>query len=184
MREDFEAGRDFADAFFKGGRENHLMLGNHDVRPWDMLGATDAVRRELGLKMIADIEYVARRNRATLWPYDARGGVLQLGHLSVVHGFHTGASAAASHARIYGNVVYGHVHGIESYQTPGLRQKEARAIGCLCKLDQGYINRKTAKLRWAHGWAYGWLFHDDTYQIHQARSIEGKFYASTEIQGF
>jgi predicted phosphodiesterase len=184
MRDDFEAGRDFANAFFAGGKENHLMLGNHDVRAYDLANAADAVRADLGKRMVADIEATAKRNRAKLWPYDSRYGVLELGHLKVVHGYHTGMAACAAHSRIYGNVIFGHIHSIESFQTPGIKQQEARAIGCLCKLDMPYADRKTAKLRWAHGWAYGWLHDDGTYTIHQARKIGGQFHASTEIKAY
>jgi len=184
MRDDFDAGADFADAFFEKGRENHLMLGNHDVRAHDLCHSPDAVLRDLGMKMVEDINYVASRNKAKLWPYDSRYGVMEIGFLKVVHGYHTGASACAHHSRIYGNVIFGHVHSVEAFQTPGLKQQEARAIGCLCKLDQDYADRKTGKLRWAHGFAYGWLFEDSTYQLHQARSVEGKFYASKEITAY
>lgn len=184
MSEDYEMGKRFAQRFFTRGTENHLMLGNHDVRVWDMLNSGDGVRKDLAAKMVADIEYLARQHSAKLWPYDARHGVLEIGHLKVIHGYHTGANACASHSRIYGNVIFGHVHSIESFQTPGLKQQEARAIGCLCQLDQDYANRKTGKLRWAHGWAYGWLFEDGTYQLNQARSVEGKFYASQDLKSY
>lgn len=184
MRDDFEAGAEFADTFFKGGKENHLMLGNHDVRVYDLAESADGVKRDLGHSMVKDVEYVARRNKARLWPYDSRLGVLPIGHLSVVHGYHTGNSACASHSRIYGNVIFGHVHSIESFQTPGLEQREARSIGCLCSLNPAYANRKTGKLRWANGFAYGWLFDDGTYQLHQARNVNGKFYASTQIEAY
>jgi len=184
MRDDFDAGAEFADKFFKGGTDNHLMLGNHDVRVYDLAEATDGVKRDLGEKMVEDVKSVARRNKARLWPYDSRLGVLSIGHLNVVHGYHTGNSACAAHSRIYGNVIFGHVHSIESFQTPGLSQKEARAIGCLAKLDMPYANRKTGKLRWGNGFAYGWLFEDGSYQLHQARSVNGTFHASTEIKAY
>ena len=184
MADDFEAGARFADRFFKGGKQNHLMLGNHDLRVWKLAESQDAVRADLGKKMVKDIEYVARRNNAKLWPYDSRFGVLEIGHLKVVHGYHTGVGAAAAHSRIYGNVVYGHCHSIESYQTPGLKQQEARCIGCLCKLDMDYAATKTAKLRWAHGWAAGWVFDDGSYTIMQIRGVNGKFHAPTELKEY
>ena len=184
MRDDYDAGATFANAFFKGGGEKHLMLGNHDVRAHDLRHSPDAVRRDLGHVMVRDIAKVAYSNKAKLWDYDARDGVLDLGHLRIVHGYHTGMSACAQHARIYGNVVFGHIHSIESFQTPGLEQREARSIGCLCNLNPDYANRKTGKLRWAHGWGYGWLFSDGTYQINQAREVDGSFHASTEIKKY
>ena len=184
MAEDYEDGMIFANRFFKGGKENHLMMGNHDVRVYDLSQSCDGVRGDLGQRMVADIESLARKNKAKLWPYDSRLGVLEIGKLKVVHGYHTGMSACANHSRIYGNVIFGHVHSIESFQTPGLNQQEARAIGCLCKLDLDYANRKTGKLRWAHGWAAGYLFEDGTYTLWQIRGINGKFYAPTGLQCF
>ena len=43
MRDDFDAGSQFADSFFKGGTKNTLMLGNHDVRVYDLAESVDAV---------------------------------------------------------------------------------------------------------------------------------------------
>ncbi len=184
MLDDYDAGRTFADTFFKGAGEKHLMLGNHDIRPYDLLRSPDAVKRDLGDRMVNDITWTAKANGARLWDYDARTGVLDLGHLRVVHGYHTGASACAHHSRIYGNVVFGHCHSIESYQTPGLKQQEARCIGCLCNLNPDYANRKTGKLRWAHGFAGGFLFNDGTYSLFQVREVEGKFYAPSEFKAY
>lgn len=184
MREDFDHGADFADSFFKGGKQNYLMLGNHDVRVYDLAESSDGVKRDLGQKMIKDVEYVARRNKAALIPYDSRLGVVSIGHLNVVHGYHTGMSACAAHSRIFGNVVFGHCHSIESFQTPGLKPQEARCIGCLCDLNPSYANRKTGKLRWSHGWAYGWVEDDGSYSIFQVRGINGKFRTATEVKTY
>jgi predicted phosphodiesterase len=185
MAEDYEAGRQFAREFYRGGKENHFLHGNHDMpRVERLMGSPDAVKRDLGERMATDIGNTMRECNAKTYPYDARHGVLNIGHLKVVHGFHTGAGAAATHSRIYGNVVYGHAHSIETYQTPGLNQQEARCIGCLCRLDMDYTNHKTGKLRWAHGWAAGWVFPDGTYQINQIRGVNGKFHAATEIKEF
>ena len=184
MAEDYEAGVRFANRFFKGGTDNHLMMGNHDVRIFDLAESKEGVKQDLGQRMVADVQALARKNKAKLWPYDSREGVLEIGKLRVVHGYHTGMSACAAHSRIYGNVIFGHVHSIESFQTPGLQQQEARAIGCLCKLDMDYVNRKTGKLRWAHGWAAGYLFEDGTYTLWQIRGLNGKFYAPTGLQCF
>lgn len=184
MAQDFELGSGFAKRFFLAGEENHFLLGNHDARVWDMMDSSDGTKKDLAERMVGDITTLMRSCRAKVLPYDARYGVLKIGHLSVVHGYHTGASACAAHSRIYGNVVFGHIHSIESFQTPSLTQQEARSIGCLCTLNPHYANRRTGKLRWSNGWAYGWVFDDGTYQIHQARAIDGKFHASTSIKAY
>ena len=184
MRHDFDCGSAFAKAFFKGGKDNHLMLGNHDMRAWDLKDSVDAVRADLGEMMVRDIKALTKACGAKLWPYDSREGVLEIGHLKVMHGFFTGVSACAAHSRVYGNVVFGHIHSIESYQTPGLNQQEARSIGCLCNLNPAYANRKTGKLRWAHGWAAGHIFDDGTYSIFQVRGVNGKFHAPSMFRTY
>jgi hypothetical protein len=117
-------------------------------------------------------------------PYDSDLGVLDLGKLSVLHGFHAGVGACRTHAAIYGNAIFGHVHTIETASVASREPAEARSIGCLCKRDMDYVNKKTGKLRWAQGWAYGLLFPDGTYQLFQTRNINGQFYAATEIKTF
>jgi hypothetical protein len=47
-----------------------------------------------------------------------------------------------------------------------------------------YVNKKTGKLKWAQGWAYGLLFADGTYQLFQTRNINNQFYAATEIKTY
>lgn len=184
MDNDWEAGLDFAHRFFDGGKENHLLFGNHDCRLEVMAGSWSGQARDYARMMIKERDAFMRKRKIRMYPYDSRKGVAHLGHLKIVHGYHCGVSAAAQHARIYGNVLFGHVHSMESYQVPGLDQREARAIGCMCRLDMDYINTKTAKLRWANGWAYGHLFHDGTYQLFQARRINGKIYAATDIKSY
>lgn len=181
---DFEMGIEFGERFFRTGRERHFLFGNHDTRLYNLLDSANGPTRTLGRQCIERIDRWCERLRMRQYPYDSRDGVLNLGHLSVIHGFHTGVNACASHSRVYGNVVFGHVHSIESYQTPGLKQQEARAIGCLCKLDMLYINHKTAKLRWANGWAYGFSYPDGTYSIFQARKINNTFHVATNFKEF
>src|SRR6478609_621792 len=55
MASDYEAGRTFAMKFFKGGAVNHLMLGNHDFRAIELAHSNDAVRADLGHRMVGDI---------------------------------------------------------------------------------------------------------------------------------
>jgi hypothetical protein len=117
-------------------------------------------------------------------PYDSDLGVLRLGKLSVLHGFHAGVSACRTHATIYGNCLHGHIHSIEVASVASREPVEARSIGCLCLRDMDYVNKKTGKLKWAQGWAYGILFADGTYQLFQARNINGQFYAASEIKTY
>lgn len=184
LADDWQAGTDFLSRYFDGGKQNHFLRGNHDERLWHFAGSATGLLRDYANDGIKRVEGLMRKCRANMLPYDAALGVLALGRLSVVHGYHAGAGAARMHAAIYRNVIFGHVHTIESAPVPSLEPAEARSIGCLCKRDMDYINGKTAKLRWGQGWAYGLLFEDGTYQLFQTRNIGGGFYAAGEIHTY
>jgi predicted phosphodiesterase len=184
LADDWEAGNDFLRRFFDGGASNHFLRGNHDERIYDFAGNATGVIRDYANDGIKQLEATVKKCRAKMLPYDSDLGVLDLGKLSVLHGFHAGVGACRTHAAIYGNAIFGHVHTIETASVASREPAEARSIGCLCKRDMDYVNKKTGKLRWAQGWAYGLLFSDGTYQLFQTRNIGGQFYAATEIKTF
>ena len=184
LADDWEAGNDFLRRFFDGGASNHFLRGNHDERIYDFAGNATGVIRDYANDGIKQLEATVKKCRAKMLPYDSDLGVLDLGKLSVLHGFHAGVGACRTHAAIYGNAIFGHVHTIETASVASREPAEARSIGCLCKRDMDYVNKKTGKLRWAQGWAYGLLFPDGTYQLFQTRNIGGQFYAATEIKTF
>lgn len=184
LADDWEAGNDFLRRFFDGGASNHFLRGNHDERIYDFAGNATGVMRDYANDGIKQLEATVKKCRAKMLPYDSDLGVLDLGKLSVLHGFHAGVGACRTHAAIYGNAIFGHVHTIETASVASREPAEARSIGCLCKRDMDYVNKKTGKLRWAQGWAYGLLFQDGTYQLFQTRNIGGQFYAATEIKTF
>ena len=184
LETDWAAGIEFANAFFKGGKENHFLRGNHDERMWHHADACTGMMRDFARDGIKRIEGYARKWRSKMLPYDSALGILKIGSLSVIHGYHAGASAASMHARVYGNSIFGHVHTIESCAVPSLVPAEARSIGCLCKRDMDYMANRTGKLRWGQGWAYGLVFPDGTYVLNQARKIEGKFICATDFKAY
>lgn len=184
LEEDWEHGADFLRRFFEGGISNHFLRGNHDERMWDFRNSATGLLRDYAAEGIRRIEAMVKQSRAKMLPYDSAIGVLSLGKLSVVHGYHAGIGAVRQHAAVYGNVLFGHVHTIESAPVPSIEPAEARSIGCLCIRDMDYINKKTGKLRWANGWGYGLVFPDGTYQLFQTRKLNGRFYAATGIESY
>jgi len=182
LEDDWSEGSEFFRNFFKGGTENHFLLGNHDDRLWQYRRSATGLLRDYASDGIKRVEALCRASKAAMLPYDSALGILTLGKLSVLHGYHAGASACRQHANVYGNCLFGHVHTAESAPVASLEPAEARSIGCLCKRDMDYINAKTGKLRWAQGWAYGLLFDDGTYHLEQARNINGSFTYATAFK--
>lgn len=182
--DDWEAGSSFLTRFFEGGKRNHFLRGNHDERLWYLQRSANGLLRDYAGDCIKRVEGLMRKTKAQMLPYDAALGVLNLGNLRVIHGYHHGAGACRTHAAIYRNCIFGHVHTIESAPVASLEPAEARSIGCMCRRDMDYVNAKTGKLRWGNGWSYGVLFEDGTYQLFQARKINGSFYAATEIKSY
>ena len=59
---------------------------------------------------------------------------------------------------------------------------EARGIGACCRLDMPYNAHQTGKLRHQNAFCYGLLFEDGTYQINQAKKIDGRFYVASDFR--
>lgn len=184
LENDWGAGTEFLNQFFDKRSENHLLYGNHDARIFDFRNSATGLLRDYAHDGVKRMEALMKRLNIQTLPYDSALGILHLGRLSLLHGYHAGIGAVRQHAAIYGNCVIGHVHSIESAPVPSISPAEARSIGCMCIRDMDYINKKTAKLRWANGFAYGVLFENGEYQLFQTRKIDGQFYAATEIKCF
>lgn len=186
LEDDWQAGSSFISEFFAGGKEKVFLRGNHDERLWHFKESATGLLRDYAADGIKRIESIIKRAGATMLPYDAQDGVYELGKLTVIHGYHAGIGAAKEHANAYhSDVLFGHVHAFDSISIKGRNGPiTAQSIGCLCRKNMGYINAKTAKLRWGQGWAYGVSFPDGTYQLFQTRNINGKFYAATEIKSY
>jgi hypothetical protein len=184
LADDWEQGNDFLRRFFEGGTSNHFLRGNHDERLYEFRNSCSGMLRDYATDGIKQMEAVVKKCRAKMLPYDSDLGVLELGKLSVLHGFHAGLSACRTHAAIYGNCLHGHIHSIEVASVASREPVEARSIGCMCVRDMDYVNKKTGKLKWAQGWAYGLLYPDGNYMLFQTRNIGGQFYAASEIKTY
>jgi len=151
MREDFEAGM----GFLKRMRPTTYLLGNHDVRLFQLAESDNGVMSDYAYEGVKDIETVCDSMKCRILPYHKRKGVLDIGKLRVIHGFHCGVYAARQAAMVYGSVLFGHVHTIDLYSLPGFERRVARACGCLCTLDMEYSSTNPSTLRQANGFAYG-----------------------------
>lgn len=184
LEDDYRIGMEFFDRFFSHGTERWFLRGNHDQRAWNLIETTNGITRDYCQYLVSRIEGACKKRKVKMLPYDSEHGILEIGELRVLHGFHHGVGACRAHANIYGNCFFGHIHSIESAPVPSRKPAEAASIGSLCRRDIDYINAKTAKLRWANGWAYGLLFDDGSYQPFQTRKINGKFVVAQDIKSY
>lgn len=176
MRKDWEAGMDF----IRWYQPTALLLGNHDVRMWDQV-ENDGPMADLCEEKIAELEEFCRKLQCRILPYCKRRGVYHLGRMKFAHGFFCGVSSARQMAHAYGSILFGHGHSIDVASTASDHRRAARMVGCLCRLDMVYNRAHVNALRQAHGWAYGPLMKDGTYQVFQAEVIFGKVVVAQDI---
>lgn len=169
-------------SFIRRYKPTHFLRGNHDERLWDLLKGDDHKIRDLARTVADDI--VDALGGAPMLPYDKRAGVLRLGALKIIHGYHSGMTAAKQAALIYGSVLLGHIHAIDHAPIAGLERRMGRAIGCLCRLSQDYNRAQAQTLRQAHGWAYGLLLPSGEYVVWQAEQVGQDWFYPSEVRSY
>jgi hypothetical protein len=175
-RESMVADYDAGMRWLKGFKPNYFLRGNHDERLWELAAKDKGVESDYALSGIIEITALLAKMNCKMLPYHNREGVLRIGHLKMLHGFHAGINAARQTALVYGSALFGHVHTIDEHSIPGLERRVARSVGCLCKLSMDYNIRTPSALRHSHGFAYG-VINEKTgcYNVFQAESIDGKW---------
>lgn len=177
LSDDMEAGC----SFLRRYKPTHFLRGNHDERLWDLLDEDDGKLAGYAKHLIEEIKDAL--GNAQVFPYDKRRGVLRLPgtHLKILHGFHSGVTAARQAGLVYGSCIMGHVHTVDQYSLPGLERRVARAAGALCLLDQDYNRAQAQTLRQSHGWVYGLILPSGEYTVWQAEQVGGKWHVPTNI---
>lgn len=177
--DDYGAGCNWIEKF----QPTHFLRGNHDERAWDWSKLDKGICSDLARLWVKEIEADIKKRRCQMFPYDKRAGVLRIGHLKMIHGYACGVNAARKHAWTYGSCLFGHIHAIDHVTLERTEKTMARAVGCLCVLDQEYNRAHMASLRHAHGWAYG-VIDDRTglYHSWQAERIGSKWLLPTGIE--
>lgn len=172
MAADYVAGINWIKQF----KPTYFLRGNHDERLWDLAESDNGVLSDYAASGTVEISALLDSMKCPMLPYHKRDGVLRLGSLKVLHGFHCGVHAARQTALVYGSAIFGHTHVIDEHSIGGLDRRVARNIGCLCQLDMEYNSRNPNTLRQAHGFAYG-VLNDKTgeYHVLQAESINGRW---------
>ena len=152
LRSDIEAGT----LFLKQYEPHHLLLGNHEMRLYYILDKAQGVMLDWAQDAVAEFEKLTRSLKCKVKAYDKYEGVLQIGNLKFVHGFHQGVFAARQAALAYGNVVMGHCHQISQHTIPAWPTPQTGYIaGCLCQLRMPYNSTQVGTLSHRHGWIFG-----------------------------
>jgi hypothetical protein len=177
ITDDFEAGV----AFLKAFKPTHFLHGNHDHRLVRVIRESDDGKlKALCERMHADLQD-SLGDMCRVYPYDKRKGVMRLGDVNVIHGYHTGMYAARNAAAVYGSCLMGHVHANDMFAIPALEPRIGRCVGSLCLLDMEYNHQQAATLRQEHGFAYGLVDRGATI-IFQAWPTNGIWHLPTEFR--
>lgn len=179
LQADYDAGIDW----LKELRPQHFLLGNHDIRLWDIAETGNGIAADYANQGIKEIIKITDSLKCKLYPYDRKEGVVQLGHLKILHGFATGINAARRTAQCYGSVLMGHGHSIQHVSIEGLENRVGRMCGCLCQLDMEYVRANMGSLLWRHGWAYGVInVNSGDYQVWQAERINDSWILPSSME--
>jgi hypothetical protein len=179
MQEDFNKGLQILEEF----KPNTLLLGNHDVRLWNLAQKGTGIQRDFANQNLAVARRVCQKLGCNVLPYTNREGKLAIGKLNVMHGFGAGLNMARRMVQAYGSLVLGHLHTIDIVSVEGDHRRMGRISGCLCKLDLEYASTQLANLRWQHGWAYG--VYDPlsgNYFVWQAEEVDGQWIVPSDIK--
>jgi predicted phosphodiesterase len=167
--------------FLSRWKPHHWLRGNHDERLWEF-AEHDGIEGEYAQQGVASLNTLCKRLKIATKPYCKRRGVLELGNLKCLHGYFSGVYAARAHAQVYGSCLFGHIHAIDTANVPGLERREARSVGCLCKLDMPWNARIPATLRHQHGFAYG-VFDEKSgeFELWQSQKTKMGWVAATKL---
>lgn len=178
MSADYIAGVNWIKRF----KPHYFIRGNHDERLWELAAKKKGPCSDYAFSGVLEVTLLLEKLRCKMLPYHHRDGILRIGHLKMLHGFHSGINAARQTALVFGSSLFGHVHTIDEHSIPGLERRVARSVGCLCKLTMEYNQRTPSALRHSHGFAYG-IINEKTgaYHLWQAEEIDGQWITPTDI---
>jgi len=172
---DFQCGLDFLRKF----KPTHLCFGNHDDRIYQQRRHPNGNVRDQAEAMIEEIENAC--GSASVIPYDKRK-YHTIGNLKINHGFAHGENAVRKAAAVYGRILHGHIHRVESVRIDGVDVREGFSSGCLCKVDLDYNARSLGTMRHENGWAYGEVLPSGHTTVHLARRVGGVWHLPTEFR--
>lgn len=175
LGDDIAAGAEF----MRRLRPTHVNFGNHDARIFDALDSKDGPLVDLAARFVDEIHECV--GDAKLLHYGKRK-VLVYGDTTILHGVHSGASAAKQVALTYGKSIMNHVHRFDTATVPRLKDTVGHTNGAMCELDQRYNRAQAGTLAQAQGWLYGLKLASGELIIYQAKKHGSAWYLPTEFR--
>lgn len=171
--------------FLREWKPKYVLEGNHDQRLYHLAESNNGLKADYASKGIEELRKLYSKLNISSFRYHKRNGVLQLGKVRFLHGYHHGLNACRQHAQIYGSCIFGHVHTADTVTSPGLERRIAMSSGALCQLDMDYNSSFTSTLRHSNGWIYGNI-NEKTgeWQAWHALKEGGKFHLPTGFRDF
>lgn len=181
LEADYKLGREILDGITKAVQVKNskckrvLLEGNHEYRIERFIdkypGFEGLVEIEKGLELT-----VSGWKWVRAW---SKGDIYGVGNLFFTHGRYHNDHHAKTHATRYAvNLIYGHVHSIQTYSLPRFGSNKAviaRSIGCLCNLNQGYM--RGAPTAWQQAVADIWVDYSGRSTISLIEISDGRFVA-------
>jgi len=129
--------------------------------------------------------FIEPENNLDLKQWDKIGynGVLQIGHMYIIHGLYVNIHHSKKHLQVYANnIFYGHTHTnqIHTMTTPIDNQpKQAIGVGCLCNKNPSYMRGRPNG--WIHQFMYFYLLPDGTFHYYLPVIIDGHCVINNKI---
>jgi hypothetical protein len=188
MIDDYEAGLEFLEQFYKGRGEKYYLVGNHCDRLWQVAEGADGPRSDAAKMIIEKLKYFFRRMGVKVTPFDSRNGVLRLKEFAFVHGYCHAQNAAKQHAETYGGtartVFAGDLHARLYWRSASIDPIECYHLPCMTGLDPEYAKRHRSKLRHSQGWGEINYYGKGAYDVQIIENKGGKYRCFSQVKEY
>ena len=158
----------------------HFLEGNHEERITRKGGKLDKRLRSL-CNVPENLEL--KKRKIVYLPWHPIRGVLQIGHLKILHGFYTNEYVARKTAEVYGTCAFGHAHRFQTFQPrSAFNTRVGFAIGMMGKLEQSYTESRPP-MGWAQGFAFGYIHSNGWFDLYQVRINAGRVTINGKVYG-
>ncbi len=135
-----------------------LLIGNHDVRVWEMADHPNAIIAHAAACSRQEFLNACEKSKVKqlVDHYDIGKSWIQLGDTKVLHGFMYNENATRDHAEHFGKCIIAHLHVATIGNGRRSDHPVCYCVGTLANVAaMTYANRRRATSRWSHGFVWG-----------------------------